>query len=292
VNRFVLEATPGAVRVRREHESGQVDSGPVGHRGGGITAGKPGGGRSGRPVLRWTPASRRAMRWRMLSLPWLGLARVRMVTLTMPDDWRPACASGAVSKAQLAAFRKRWERAWGPMRAVWALEYQERGAPHYHLYVAVPLEAEIERDTFGHDRWDWASRAWYEVVGSGDEHHLGWGVHFARAVPFTKRVSASKVADYFWRESGKWGQKRPPEDFDHVGNFWGVWGMRPVTREAELSRREFVVLRRELLALRRSHSGGWKPTGPRGLDGCWTRADDGLAVAVRLLGHVQQRLMG
>ena len=75
---------------------------------------------------------------------------------------------------------------------------------------------------------DWLRTAWWEVVGvvyppirSG-----GWTSHVPlfseRAEGETARV---KVAEYFWRESGKWSQKQVPEDFGSL-KFYDRWGRK------------------------------------------------------------------
>ena len=49
--------------------------------------------------------------------------------------------SGRVVKEHLWAFKKRWFRRWGAYPVgVWKLEFQRRGAPHFHLYVGRPAE--------------------------------------------------------------------------------------------------------------------------------------------------------
>lgn len=60
------------------------------------------------------------MRRVLNALPWEEVpGRLAMITLTYP--WNFPSDSRTV-KAQLHAFRKRWERAWGPEMGVWALE--------------------------------------------------------------------------------------------------------------------------------------------------------------------------
>ena len=62
-----------------------------------------------------------------------------MITLTYPGDWLTVAPNGKEAKRHLAAFRRRYERAWGePLAAVWKLEFQRRGAPHYHLLMRPP----------------------------------------------------------------------------------------------------------------------------------------------------------
>jgi hypothetical protein len=108
------------------------------------------------------------------------LGRVWFLTLTYPREFPPHCAA----KNDLRAFLKRIARKWGKRGAIWRIENQKRGAPHFHLILflaaAVPEREFVE----------WVSRSWHAVVGSGDENHLYYG---ARTELFR---SARGVASY------------------------------------------------------------------------------------------------
>ena len=60
----------------------------------------------------------------------------------------------------------RWARRWGGGRRpphIWKLEFQRRGAPHFHILIAQPSG---DLRTFR----AWLSEAWAEVVGHTDAH--------------------------------------------------------------------------------------------------------------------------
>lgn len=78
-----------------------------------------------------------------------------MVTLTLPGDWTAVAPTAEDYRKRVEVFRKRWERFWigkhegpapagkrfqryGVLAATWKREFQRRGAPHTHLFVAVP----------------------------------------------------------------------------------------------------------------------------------------------------------
>ncbi len=63
-----------------------------------------------------------------------------MITLTYPGDWLTVAPSAdAVKRVHFKALAKRWQRNWGhPLRCVWKLEFQRRGAPHLHLFTVPP----------------------------------------------------------------------------------------------------------------------------------------------------------
>ena len=102
----------------------------------------------------------------------------------------------------------------------------------------------------------------------------------------TKKANASRVADYYWRESGKWKQKQVPPGFEDVGRFWGIFGrksnFKPHVYTREVDYQEYVSSRRQGAVLR-DRQAGKKVQKPRGLDGLWTLAADGFATGVQLL---------
>lgn len=93
--------------------------------------------------------------------------------------------------------------------AFWFLEFQARGAPHFHIFTT---------DTF--DR-DWVASRWYEIVGSDDLRHLraGTRIEFLRG---GRRGACGYAAKY----AAKSVQKEVPENFANCGRFWGVVGNR------------------------------------------------------------------
>src|SRR5205823_1017705 len=89
------------------------------------------------------------------------------VTLTYPSVWP---ADPADWKRQLDRFFHRLKRGWPDAAAIWRLEFQRRGAPHFHLLV---FGLEFLPAT-------WVAAAWYEIVGSGDLKHLQAGTQVVR----------------------------------------------------------------------------------------------------------------
>jgi hypothetical protein len=163
-----------------------------------------------------------------------------LITLTYPGDWS-AFGDDRQWKAHLRAFRERLQRKYGKLGVCWKLEFQKRGAPHFHLLCyfgsAVGLSRKLRT---------WVSRAWYEVVGSGQPDHLVVGTN-VRPIH-----SVRQVASYVSKYVAKLVDDVPMS----VGRWWGVWNwslMPVVLLRAVLSSREFYRLRRVLLAVRRSH---------------------------------------
>lgn len=189
----------------------------------------------------WTARSRARMLLRLHQLDYqaAGFAgrdgwRVGMVTLTYPGDWLAVAPGPDACRRHLAAFRRRFERRWGPLRAVWKREFQRRGAPHFHLVGLVPTHPEFVT---------WLGVTWAEVVGHADPDELaahrvaGTGLDF-KAGGFT---GPSQVAGYLAKEglaAAKGYQNTPPAEWDAqegVGRFWGYWRLDVVRTEVEVA---------------------------------------------------------
>jgi hypothetical protein len=164
-----------------------------------------------------------------------------MLTLTYPSEWRSVCTdwtchceasegcsdvpcicdfspSGKVCKKHLDTFRKRLTRylkrlgltSWG---CLWFLEFQRRGAPHFHLLLFnlgfVEL-VELQR---------WVSTSWAEIVNHLDlkeyEKHLKAGTR-------TEKIKKSHFG-YALKYAAKMKQKEVPVEFSDIGRFWGCW---------------------------------------------------------------------
>jgi hypothetical protein len=179
-----------------------------------------------------------------------------LVTLTYPRSFP---TEPSISKRHFHAFSKRLLRAYPTSSATWKLEYQTRGAPHYHLIVSGI--SFLERT--------WLSKAWYEVVGSGDPRHLRAGTQVERC------DSTRQALAYAAKYCAKVSTGAPVA---HVGRFWGVIGRAnldqsvirwPLDRSghARLSRfiRNLVGSRPRKTPKRRSNVGWCFANGARGV---------------------------
>lgn len=172
-----------------------------------------------------------------------------MGTLTYPAEFP---SSGRVVKAHFRAFvercRRYHERAGHAGWSIfWFLEFQARGAPHFHFFTNYT----IPRDLLA--MW------WYDIVGSGDQRHLLAGTRIEYI-----RIGRAGTISYASKYAAKATQKDVPPGFEDVGRFWGAVGLvschaffilvpfdeitGPTHRALELSLRE---------ALKRS-DGHWK----------------------------------
>lgn len=122
------------------------------------------------------------------------------ITLTYPAEWP---AETATCKAHLDAFTKRLVRRFPHASLLWKLEYQRRGAPHYHLLLFnVPfLNAKV------------VAAWWYDIVGSRRPEHLAAGTECKRARGWGGVMHY--VSKYLAKHTDCGSDTSP-------GRFWGV----------------------------------------------------------------------
>jgi hypothetical protein len=138
-----------------------------------------------------------------------------MATLTYPRDFE---ADGAIVKYHLKKLLQRLKRR-GMQDYLWFLEFQRRGAPHFHILLDLGLPADYPGRR---EMLSWLSAAWYEIVGSGDVRHLVAGTRWE-----TLR-EADGGKRYALVYSKKPTQKRVPVAYRNVGRFWGhSTGVKP-----------------------------------------------------------------
>jgi hypothetical protein len=63
-----------------------------------------------------------------------------MITLTYTGDWDVWVGDARELHKHREALRSRWTRRFGTPIGVWVTEFQKRGAPHLHMYMALPDE--------------------------------------------------------------------------------------------------------------------------------------------------------
>ena len=130
-------------------------------------------------------------------------SRVSMLTLTMLEIVHPREA-----KRLFFVFLKRWRRKYPKLSGIWKMEFQKRGAPHFHmiLYNAGYIKKEHIRD------------AWGEVIGQDK--------------PFTRierihnyRQGMSYVAKYLGKQddTGFINGSNLTADDESIGRRWGVF---------------------------------------------------------------------
>lgn len=212
-------------------------------------------------IRTFTPGARRRLMKRLACLNREALSCLPlMITLTYHNDW-PADLKGC--KLHLERFCKRLQRGHKNVAIIWKLEYQKRGAPHFHLLVFnIPWIAHVE-----------VARHWYEVVGTQDNA-------LRRAGTRVERIRCwNGVISYASKYLGKVLSEGPDVS---PGRFWGVKFSRnlpTVLLVRAIAWRTFYALRRTLW--RRAVGRGY----PHGRKGRWSGLNVFISAndAIRLL---------
>jgi len=144
-----------------------------------------------------------------------------MVTLTYPGFYP---SNGATVKEHLRRFlqelkREHLRREDVPREtkhsSFWFLEFQNRGAPHFHIFT-----------TWAPDK-EWVASRWYDIVASDDVRHL----HAGTRTEYLRNGRAGAIS-YASKYAAKLDQKVVPENYENVGRFWGVSGNRATVSAA------------------------------------------------------------
>lgn len=222
-----------------------------------------------REITGWSRKSRSNMIYTLAVLDWSPLLSATgipaMSTLTYPGDWYTVAPDGKTSKGHLRAFFKRYERAWGvEWIGVWKMEFQKRGAVHYHLYSVPPpgragdvrraqhaaeLAAWQAAKDAGHNVGrkpyyrrvpgdglpyrEWLSLVWAEIVNHPDPEQFQNHLKAGTAVDYAEGMRTSdpkRLALYFAKHgtySAKEYQHTVPEEWREPGKGPGrFWGYR------------------------------------------------------------------
>jgi hypothetical protein len=196
-----------------------------------------------------------------------------MVTLTLPGDWQAVAPSGGVFKRMLEKLRLRWRKAVdAPWRSIWKLEFQRRGAPHWHALMRVPVLVK------GVPFHDWLSKTWADVVGASKVvdgldkdgkdsseyiRHLraGTGIDFSgEDFSDPRRISMYFLGHSTKNQDGKEYQHIVPEEWradgSGPGRFWGYTGLEKAVVEFSVTEADKVRLDRVLRKIKRARD--WK----------------------------------
>lgn len=250
-------------RVRADHAASELAAYLLAH---GRFPDEP---ESRRVVERWSRRSRARMTRALCELDYSAMLTAAavpgMVTLTYPGDWLTVAPDGAAVKRHVKVFLRRYRRAWGTaLVGVWKLEFQARGAPHLHILTVPPRGLSHNRAlAAGLPFRQWLSLTWASIVAHPDAgeytRHLSAGTNVDLAEGLRHR-DPKRIAVYFtkhgsfaakeyqnvvpgpWREPG-----RGP------GRFWGYWGLKRLTRGAELGPETAVWASRLMRRYARAH---------------------------------------
>ena len=224
--------------------------------------------RPGRAITEWSRKSRAAMCRTFAELdytPLVECGRVpAMVTLTYPGDWESVAPDGASVKRHMVLWRKRFQREWDePARYIWKLEFQRRGAPHIHLWMAPPHPVGRSGRKFR----DWLSEEWADIVAHPDSEQRARHVLAGTAIDILNGLRAcdpKRLAIYFTKHSSPNSQS--DKEYQHIvpeawqepgrgpGRFWGVHGLQRATAVVEIAQDAYLTARRIIRRWSRSQA--------------------------------------
>jgi hypothetical protein len=215
-------------------------------------------GNAGGVITEWSRKSRSAMCRTFAELdysPLVESGRVpAMVTLTYPGDWEIVAPDGVSVKRHIVLWRKRFQREYSePARYIWKLEFQRRGAPHIHMWMAPPISPGRSGCGFA----QWLSETWAQVVDHPDaeqkaRHRLaGTAIDVRNGL---KACDPKRLAIYFTKHSSP--NLNGDKEYQHIvpepwrrpgcgpGRFWGVYGLNKTIAVVEVAQDAYLTARR------------------------------------------------
>jgi hypothetical protein len=213
---------------------------------------------AGGVITEWSRKSRSSMCRTFAELdygPLVESGRVpAMVTLTYPGDWEVVAPDGASVKRHMVLWRKRFQREYGePARYIWKLEFQRRGAPHVHLWMAPPIS--LGRSGLGFAQW--LSESWAQIVDHPDGEQKALHRLAGTAIDVRNGLRAcdpKRLAIYFSKHSSP--NLNGDKEYQHIvpelwqqpgrgpGRFWGVYGLKKAVAIVEVGQDAYLAARR------------------------------------------------
>lgn len=162
-----------------------------------------GGGRRGR-VVGFSKASRRRL---LRKLSRLDDTRPKFITLTYPSEYPDA----QTAKRHLRAFLQRVRRRVPEASAVWRLEFQDRGAPHFHLLCY----------NWPYISFETVKSWWSEIIGVIDSQPLFVRVEQVRSKRGTMYYASKYMSKPTARPAA--GAFFNYDAYLYAGRVWGVF---------------------------------------------------------------------
>jgi len=191
-------------------------------------------------ITEWSAKSRMALKCALAKLKRDELGQALFLTLTYPGEF-PAPDDHAIYKNHLRVFNQALARAFGAC-GFWKLEFQSRGAAHFHLIIFGLEGQDIEALR------QWVSQRWFDIVGSGDERHRRAGTQVDKA------KSINGAMSYLTKYISKDDQTRPG---NFTGRYWGRFNAQalPVCpmESIDLTEREGIVALRWARRITKKH---------------------------------------
>jgi len=141
--------------------------------------------------------------------------------------------SGRLAKKDLNHFLITAKRSFGLFEYVWVLEFQERGAVHFHIATTLPEPTKTDREIFAYHwaristpyDWDY-SQVDYPYGKKNFKSILSTNLavfeQHRHLEHWEKVRKGDSLSHYFAKYTMKIRQKKVPNHYSDVGRFWGA----------------------------------------------------------------------
>ena len=221
--------THGAIMVRPDGRQLRIITDPYPEQTQSSDEGETRDGPKREAIETFSESSRRRLRQKVHSLE--RNVRSKFLTLT----WHEKCPTPDEAKRALDVFFKRMKRRFPDASAIWKLEPQKRGFPHFHMLV-------YELPNIPYQK---ISRVWHECTQEVSDKHRKSGVDVMEVgVQSDDGRLQVYLSKYFSKETNGWPTEQLPDDvaesWKRPGRFWGVWN-RSCLPVAEWSTTEIPI---------------------------------------------------
>ena len=184
---------------------------------------------------------RTGKRQKVTSLSPRSLHRLALLAMSTPIQWKSILTltygpnytlEGQKVKHHLNYMLTKLRRTWGEFQYLWFLEFQQRGAPHFHILTTMPSPSKAQRAKFAAmwadivepQNWLYERIIWAE--GQATYHGQLLSNDATRAVHrHTKNFATIRkqggARRYMVKYALKLEQKIVPRAYRNVGRFWG-----------------------------------------------------------------------
>jgi hypothetical protein len=141
--------------------------------------------------------------------------------------------SGKVAKRHLNSFLTDCRRKFGKFDYFWVIEFQSRGAIHFHIATTLPEPTYSQREIFA-DMWaristpeNWSYCPLYQpdklriIIDVLQTRTAVWSVAI-HPKSWEAVLEQDGMSRYLAKYANKLRQKEVPDSFQNVGRFWGV----------------------------------------------------------------------
>lgn len=163
----------------------------------------------------WRPESNKVTKLSKSSLSRLAFlvrtTSVRFVSL-LTLTYSAVANDGQIVKSQLNTFLTKLRYHFKGVSYVWFLEFQKRGAPHFHLLLTIEASD---------DNRKLIAKLWADIISNGSEDKRKIMAVHSHVKTFEQVREENGAKRYALKYALKPEQKTVPKRYKNVGRFWG-----------------------------------------------------------------------